>query len=426
MSTEHSKKGRYAKRKSKNAGSVLFAAVILCASAALILGFHLMSNRIAPNSGIPVQPFEETTLPVVTEKTAWDHYAPLLDKYRLCLEEGWTEEQCQMEGISSRFCPPVPMGIEIGYSILDINADGREELLIGHGIHIWDLYATLEDGVPVQLLSDQKDGWQFYLGNQQTVCAEYFSKEECMVEYYHLEEYRLVMQEQLQYRDNEWMREGANQEWDLISEQDAQNLINSMEKIRPEWIPIDPDANSLDADTWERYLPVLEKYTTALLEKWDMEKCWDNEICYMITWLTETPEELGVCFLDLDGDDIQELLIVNDSIIYDLYTLKDGAPVLVLSGGERNSYRLCQGNFIINHGSGSAFWSVFNSYLLRQGDLILVDSVISDYLTDPDNPWYRSPNGEDLGEPLTEDEANAIRDAYIPAVIAATPILELE
>ena len=210
-----------------------------------------------------------------------------------------------------------------------------------------------------------------------------------------------------------------------ISEQEAQDRINSREKITPEWQLFNPDSAYADADTLERYLPALEIYKTALTEKWDIQQCMDSGICYMTGWLTENPEDLGACFLDLDEDGVKELLVVNGGTIYDLYTLKNGVPVLILSGGERNHFALCRDNYIINHGSGSAFWSVFNCYVLRQGELILVESVISDYQQDPENPFFRSPDGETLGEPLTQDQADAIREGYVPITVSATPVLEL-
>ena len=147
----------------------------------------------------------------------------------------------------------------------------------------------------------------------------------------------------------------------------------------------------------------------------------------LISWLADTPEDLGVYYMYLDSDSIQEMLIlnVNDSTIYDMYTLTDGTPVKLLSGRERNHYSISTDNHIINRGSGSAFLSIFNDYVLYQGELVLVESVLTDYNADPEKPWFRSPDGDSLGEPLTEQEADAILNGHETARFDATPVLEI-
>lgn len=40
-----------------------------------------------------------------------------------------------------------------------------------------------------------------------------------------------------------------------------------------------------------------------------------------------------------------------DSIIYNIYSMSDGAPVQVLYGWERNRYYLCENVLIANEGS---------------------------------------------------------------------------
>ena len=174
------------------------------------------------------------------------------------------------------------------------------------------------------------------------------------------------------------------------------------------------------------YDAVIDLYQTALQEQWDFELCSNNQISYMIAWLTDTPEKLGVHLMDLDGDRQEELLIVNGNSIYDMYTMKDGEPVQLFSGGERNHYSLWPDNSIVNNGSGSAFWSVFNRYILRDGTLILMESVISDYQKNPENPWFRSSDGSTPGEPLTQQEADVIMNAYDLMEIPATPVLNLK
>ena len=169
---------------------------------------------------------------------------------------------------------------------------------------------------------------------------------------------------------------------------------------------------------------VLERYKTALTEKWDMEQCSNNDISLMISRFAENPDQLCVYYADLDENGIPELMITDGMMLYDLYTLKNGEPVKLLTGWERNSYRFCVDNVISNHASSSAFQTSFRFYRLENGELVLADAVVFDASVDPDHPWFRSDDGETPGASLTEQEANAILDSYENISVAGTPILE--
>lgn len=580
----------------------------IAASLALLLvsGF-VLARMIGGGDQNPsyVQPTEEQATVTVNVS-----YIPVLEKYRTALREGWSKEECEIEGISTRFYMPEPVDFTIGKRILDINNDGRAELLIGHDINIWDLYTTLEDGTPIQLLSDVQDGWQYYICENQWILAEYYSKKDCCVEYYRLEGHQLMIEQQMQYRDGQWMIERAEQEWESISEREVQDLTNSIKKLTPDWIPLEDHAQ-IDADAMERYTPILEKYTTALsenwseqlyqendissqiatyltaannpgwcltdldengtnelviadkdrvydiytlndagmaehiltatgpnafslyqggilreqvffskgcswylsqlsegkqellnvltyrneyegteaaegyyygtnedngeriskdqageilsryqpmnlqltplvdwdfdifddeaaydslidvyqqalTEKWDAEKCLQQDISMMISRFQEDPGKINAVYLDMDKDGMNELLITDGMMIYDLYTLTDGGPVHLLTGWERNSYRYCMEDVIFNRASGSAFNTCYRYYRLENGELVVVDSVVFDASVNPDNPWFRSADGETPETPLTEQEATAIMGSYKDLSLLGTSILEID
>jgi hypothetical protein len=121
-----------------------------------------------------------------------------------------------------------------------------------------------------------------------------------------------------------------------------------------------------------------------------------------------------------------ELIITDGMMIYDLYTQKNGTPVKLLTGWERNSYQLCLDNIIYNRGSNGAASSVNNYYQLQDGELVLVESVVFDANKDFDNPWFRSSDGETPEEPLTEAEANAIMDSYPTISFLGIDLLEIQ
>lgn len=426
------KKGRFEKHNTRGKTGYILASAAVCILAVLVV--LRFAGKDAPDQKISESDASETRVPVsaVPEKTAQDHYAPVLDKYRRAITEGWSAEQCEIEGIS----PRVQAGADnskVGYALLDLDHDGREELLVAeesvpHIDHIRDLYTTLEDGTPIQLWVDEFDGKQCYLYEDNILGMEYTTKVEAEYIFYTMESGQLVLQESLQYEDEDTVfHTDAEGNTRSVTPKEAMGISYSYNHMKLDlaWLA-DNSPNLQDTDSLERYLPVLEKYKTALLEKWDFEKCRENDICYMIAWLTETPEDLGAYYMCLDSDSTEELFIINvdDCTIYDMYTLKDGKPCKLISGGERNHYFLSTDNHIINRGSGSAFLSIFHDYVLYQGELVLVESVITDYQKDPENPWFRSPDGESLGQPLTEQEADSILNGYEIAHFAAIPILE--
>lgn len=424
-------KGRYEKKRRRGSVFPLLIVVLIIAGLAMLL-FGKKNNE-KNESAEPVGSETEITEPVVSEMTAQDHYAPIIEKYKSAIAEGWTKEQCEIEGISLR----VQDGFDVtkaGYAMADLDGDSREELIIAEEStsqtdNIWDLYTTLEDGTPVQLWVDECDGGQCRLYEGNVISIAYSSKHELDFTLYDLKSGQLVMREMLHWEDEDTvLHTDANGNSRQLTSKEGQAISNAyaMQKLELTWLADIPDYLR-NTNVVERYMPVLEKYKTALAEKWDMEQCYNNDISPLISWLADTPEDLGVYYMYLDSDSIQEMLIlnVNDSTIYDMYTLTDGIPVKLLSGRERNHYSVSTDNHIINRGSGSAFLSVFNDYVLYQGELVLVESVLTDYNADPEKPWFRSPDGDSLGEPLTEQEADAILNGHETARFDATPVLEI-
>ena len=100
-------------------------------------------------ASLPSEPFDseptaETTQPVDVEQL----YRPILEKYATAMIQGYDRGQLQDAGLNL-LCAFHHDLSEIGYTYLDVNRDGCEELLIGEypAGQIYDLY-TLIDGKP--------------------------------------------------------------------------------------------------------------------------------------------------------------------------------------------------------------------------------------------------------------------------------------
>lgn len=146
----------------------------------------------------------------------------------------------------------------------------------------------------------------------------------------------------------------------------------------------------------------------------------ENGICY-IFGMYDTFERSGFYLVDLDGDGIEELLLGDNGdgtwrgTVYMIYTIKDGLLQKVCSGGERDTYTLCEGNYIMEELTGGAANGVTAYYTFEDSELKLKEAVVYDGYYDPNNPHFLCTENLDAasGVPITGDEAVAINDKYI-------------
>lgn len=155
--------------------------------------------------------------------------------------------------------------------------------------------------------------------------------------------------------------------------------------------------------------------------------CIDYGISY-IFGSYNTYDYSGFYLLDLDGDGTEELLLGPNSeystigIVYMIYTIQDGKLEMVCSGGERDTYHLCEDNYILEEGTGGAANGLEAYYRFENGKLVLVDGMVYDGWYNEDNPWYlcdESLNVE-TGIPITFEQVEEIRDKYTTIPIEFT------
>lgn len=116
---------------------------------------------------------------------------------------------------------------------------------------------------------------------------------------------------------------------------------------------------------------------------------------------------VGYAIEDISGDGIAELLIgymddgtwnLYSSNIFAVYTLKDNAPVLALSGVYRDAYRYLGGGRFLNVGSGGAYLNSFGTFSLsRDGQKLTCEDF---YFTVPrkDAAWETTVYSNKTGE----------------------------
>ena len=175
------------------------------------------------------------------------------------------------------------------------------------------------------------------------------------------------------------------------------------------------------------YPEQIARYHTALSEKWDEGKYFENNMSALPFYYYEgNPlENVGFDFVDLDNDGHLELIIgaiLNsdaDPAVFEIWTLVDGEPVMLAQGGTRNRYVLQYVEedrmwYVVNEGSGSAFTHATYYLMLNEGKLEVVQGIVFDAYADEENPWFLSYDLDwDVSndEPIDEATANAILDS---------------
>ncbi len=130
------------------------------------------------------------------------------------------------------------------------------------------------------------------------------------------------------------------------------------------------------------YGEVIGKYRTAYQTGNNTgQYAWDNGLSEMIAYSTG----VGYALKDLDKNGIPELVIAgmgtddfSGGMVYDLYTLVDGAPVQLACSHARDRFYLRTDSCVVNEGSGGASSSIFQRLRLN-GDQLITEELLFTY-----------------------------------------------
>ena len=175
------------------------------------------------------------------------------------------------------------------------------------------------------------------------------------------------------------------------------------------------------------YAEQIARYQAALVEKWDEGKYFENGMSALAYYYYEgNPQEnVGFGFVDLDNDGYWELVIGaiknadQDPAVFEIWTLVDGKPVMLVQGGTKNRYVLQYVEedemwYIANEASNGAANSATYYLMLNEGKLEVVQGVVFDAMADEKNPWFLTYDLDwDVSndEPIDEATANAILES---------------
>ncbi len=166
------------------------------------------------------------------------------------------------------------------------------------------------------------------------------------------------------------------------------------------------------------YSEVLEKYVTAISEKWDSDKLEEEGMspeynAINVATKGGAMDSVGFAYKDVNNDGVDELLIGEiaegdlKGTIYDIYTIVDRKPEHVVSGSARDRYYALEYGMICNESSGGADDTEWQSYDIEPNTVNIYPQlgVKMDGYEDSENPWFVNFGMDEADwESISEDE----------------------
>ena len=364
-----------------------------------------------------------------------EQYLDILGKYYEALAFDYGSKEWESFGLNLTAYENLDVIEDLGYTLMDLDGNGQEELLITDGDQVYDLYVEV-DGEVRELLAGRIDAQG--KRNSIKLCQDntfMIWQRSSGVDFLHwrrlgrdgLGTIALVCEKTVSGGDDgKWYAGPNDKDAVPVSEEEAREIMNSRDPVFVNYTSICPEKFAMNPDVMPAgYADVIGKYIRAYEEDWSVEEYMQSDICYVLG-MQDSIWEYGYALIDLDGNGIVELIITDGSLIYDMFTLmEDGGVGHIISAGERSRYYLCEGNIIGYRGSGGAANTVLEFYKLENQDLVPKTRLMFD--TDS---WYQlSDKGTETPggiQYITEEEAEKIAASYAPVEIVSQSFLRPE
>ena len=346
-------------------------------------------------------------------------YDALLEKYKTALTENWDATACMQADISPLILAEPEL---VGWCYVDLGSDGTEELVITNGEMVFDLYTIMSDGMPGHLLSSTEESFYGLCENGTIQKQTVLGTTTCWLFYNLVDGIDLIPEKAVVWSLEEAQYYAGPTEVDVepISKGEAGEILvreyANAQVACNRFLQSEASADEGYLDPL--YVDVLSRYVQAVEEEWSMEKCGQEQISSLTTYL-EGIDEIGYTLMDLDGDGANELIVSDGNIIYSLYCIQNQNAVWCCYSTERMVYTLtlCDGYNIAFRGANSASstryeFFYFEDYGLKPKDIIIYDAEV-----DPENPWFYKREAKEIEQPITEAEAQDIIDSYSTVTI---------
>ncbi len=174
----------------------------------------------------------------------------------------------------------------------------------------------------------------------------------------------------------------------------------------------------------ELYSYTVSKYIEALSSDWDANKYEEEGLSPEFYAIAQNEgdsalDDIGFAYKDITNDGVDELLVGpvsgsdEPSVIYDIYTMVNREPALVVSGTSRDRYYGLSYGGVANAFSGGANENGVKVYNIEPNSTELMHqyTIKYDAYTDEKNPWFISYSDDEEGfEAMTEEDYNSRLD----------------
>lgn len=320
---------------------------------------------------------------------------------------------------------------QLGFTLMDLNGDGVEELLIGENGYLLAIYTVVDSGTQHLMMPDLVYNNLFFDGDIGTNASSspsyiylcegnslaYVWKSTdgcCGYRFAQIENGQYVWKEQIRYdpvnyqnySTSPWERCDDSPSSEPITEEEFNRIRDSYVRVPVDLYPISkfpltddsPSGIGMAPNVYQTYKELVEARTS-----WERDR---SDWCYT--------------FIDLDQDGQEELYWI-EGAWKGVLTIENGQVKLLENGSELT---ICKGNYIERIYSYLDGSKTYCYYKVKNGQAVLVDYLRYD-TADPENPWSRSADnsGQDVSMvPITSEEFYNTIAKYIPMALDMKPI----
>lgn len=310
-----------------------------------------------------------------------------------------------------------------GYTLLDLDGNGVEELLIGQDGYIKYMY-TIVDEETVDLTPMALTGTVYYYLCEDGYVAfaenDYFSNPGISFGKLvgnHFEWELNLEYDTWKYPDHPWraIEYGSGfreKESTPLSEAEFFESIASHKRVVHDLTPLSkfPQEEPVNRDPDKLYRNMYKGYDEFIIYSG-----LENEI----EGITYT-----YALLDLDNNG-QEELIFDREYVMEIYTMTDGVFNKIISG---NDLTICQGNILKKVQYYGTDNYAITYYRVHDGHKTeIIEYLRYDADRDPENPWFRSNDAsgfDDTLNPVSEEQFSAVLNTYAPLNVGMKPITD--
>lgn len=314
---------------------------------------------------------------------------------------------------------------QLGFTLMDIDGNGTDDLVIGQNGYLRNIYTTIDDGTQMMvpprrgILMVNYDGIGMNTGSSSYLylCQDGSlawvldgAEGKRIYLFVRWENGELIWEDLVDYDpivhpDNPW-RQYAD-EWfsneTPISQARFEEIVASHARKPIELLPISE-------------FPLTDDSPSGIGMLQTVYSSYDELIRAETEW-----GDWSYCLTDLNGDGQEELYLC-EGVWNGVFTITEGQVKLLVCGDDLS---ICEGNIIAFTRTYLDGNQTHCYYKVENGKAVLTDYLRYDKDVNPDNPWFQSADnsGQDISmAPIPQETYDSIRAKYTPVELDMKPI----